>query len=1041
MFSSAISFQSYADKQHLPPLQLVDMAPAQYGEYCKPKYDQLLSSLGLDKNYDRASGNYVYYRRGKSKGGGVVKILDLIGGFGSSLFGHHHPEISAHYIKSLRRNTAVFTQCAVRGESARLAGDFNRLLPGSGKYICQLTNSGAEAIEATLKHAYKVRLDEIRRVYERISRRINEFYHRIDRGEIEARLPGEFKDLTGFRNTVDEANLTQLEHFQNHPVVCAFKGSFHGKTTSALKLTFNKSYRESFEGLSAIQSVFIEIDRPQRLQEIVAEHQVSFLYPEIEDGQVRLQRCSMTAVMGFIMEIVLGEGGIRVVPETTLRALAESHARLKIPYIIDEIQTGCGRAGAIAAYLNTPLAAIEPEYLVFGKALGGGMVKIAASLIHEKVYDPDFGLLHTSTFAEDDLSSAVGRKVLDMLSRNNNHTLHDVQQKGRLILQKLALLQAKYPDIIKEVRGSGLMIGLEFTQLKKFGAFFRYAGQKGFLSLLVASYLLNRHNIRLIAPISTLFKGNPGKDRPAVLRIQPPVTLTETEIERLIAALDDVLNIISHNNEYFLVAHLIDQSPEAAQLYAIPVIPAAAPPHPEYHARVGFVVHVTRLEYLMEYYFPSFKHYPWDRKRFIRWWNGLSRFLEPEVVHRTCVASEGFVVEANIVFVPYLAETMVKTYLRGKEPDSPRAARLELQEMQDKIQDAVLVARDQGDERIPTSIVGLGAFTSIVTQNGTTLNDHEIPISTGNSYTTGLMLQGILKSAALKNIHLESAEAAVVGAAGNIGSTLAALLCFHPGRVHLIGRHNAYSRIRLIKAQKNCLVNVLAEARSQLAAGKLPTNVAFAGAAGTMYADLILPAIHRYWPDQVDAQKALSALKNGSDCLSVLDLDNDERLASYFNDCRRSPVMISNLDALPQCKVVTVATNSTDAKLVGPENVKKGAIVASASLPSNLSSKFEHHLDDYFVFDSGLARLPEGNAVNFVGMPGGGSVFGCLAETLVLGFEGTNRSFSKGDLTLAQVNCMLEMADTYGFSLGAFQLNEVTVPVQNKKTISGEASC
>ena len=72
------------------------------------------------------------------------------------------------------------------------------------------------------------------------------------------------------------------------------------------------------------------------------------------------------------------------------------------------------------------------------------------------------------------------------------------------------------------------MIGLEFQDLEDQGPLLRYAAKQGFLSLLIASYLLEYHQIRVLAPLTTFLKGNPGKRRPAVLRVQPAATITQT---------------------------------------------------------------------------------------------------------------------------------------------------------------------------------------------------------------------------------------------------------------------------------------------------------------------------------------------------------------------------------------------------------------------------------------------------------------------------------------------------------------------------------
>ena len=84
-----------------------------------------------------------------------------------------------------------------------------------------------------------------------------------------------------------------------------------------------------------------------------------------------------------------------------------------------------------------------------------------------------------------------------------------------------------------------------------------------------------------------------------------------------------------------------------------------------------------------------------------------------------------------------------------------------------------------------------------------------------------------------------------------------------------------------------------------------------------------------------------------------------------------------------------------------------------ASVPSNLSDNFKDHLDKYFVFDGGYARLPEDSRIEFVGLPRDGLAFGCFSETLLLGFDGIRRSFAKGPLRPETVCRSLEMAETY----------------------------
>ena len=429
----------------------------QYRARCKPKLAELLAALKLDVTVASAEGNYVTCDDGRN-------ILDMVSGFGAAALGHNHPEIVATAVSALRDGVPVNVQGTIRGSSARLAEKLNELLPpDSAPYCVNFSNSGAEGVECAIKHAYKVRFDKILREYERLSRLLNDFYYRVDRLPEPPELPGKSKDLVDFRDDLDEYNLAQFESFQNGPVMISFKGGYHGKTSSSLKVTFNKSFREPFEGLSAIKPVFVDPRSPHRIAELVNENVCTFYYPLIEGNKVVLKPVKLTKVIGLIFETVMGEGGIKPLPEQTLDFLAANHDQLAIPYIVDEIQTGCGRTGHIYSYADTPLAAISPEYVVLSKALGGGIAKIAATLIRGDIYDHDFGILHTSTFGEDDLSSLVALSALDLLTRNSQAMLQGARRKGALLLERLESLQREYPQIISEVRGKGLMLGLEFT--------------------------------------------------------------------------------------------------------------------------------------------------------------------------------------------------------------------------------------------------------------------------------------------------------------------------------------------------------------------------------------------------------------------------------------------------------------------------------------------------------------------------------------------------------------------------------------------------
>ncbi len=973
-----------------------------YRDYCKPKLAELLAALELDVSYTVATGNYLYTDKGR-------KVLDLVNGFGAGLLGHNPPELVAAAIDALQQNIPFNAQGSLRSDAALLAQRLNQLTPDGHDYYVNFSNSGAESIEAAIKHAYKVQFDKVRREYERISRILNDFYYEYENRHLDLELPGKNDSLTDFRDDLDEYNLAQFEAFQNNPVMIAFKGSYHGKSTSALKVTFNKSYREGFEGLSAIRTVYIHPDHPQRIPEILNENVSTFYYPVLSGNAIKLRSVSLSRVMGFILEIVLGEGGIKPIAETTLQYLADHHGEFQVPYIVDEIQTGCGRLGSVFAYTETPLADIRPEYITLSKALGGGLAKIGATMIAKDIYDHDFGILHTSTFAEDEFSSNIALRFLDTLTQHDNAVLKRVKAQSKRLKDKLLKLQASHPNIVKDVRGKGLMLGVEFTALEERSPFFRASGKQGVLSLLIASYLLYYHNIRVFAPLSTMLKGNPGKQRLSMIRIQPPASITNQEIDALYYALKEVLEIIDANNEFCLIGHLAG-TPVASQLRHAPErFPSFWPITSEQShidARTGFVVHPTKLKNLIDYYFPSFERYETDDEGLFAWWNAISRFLEPVHVRSTYVSANDFVLENNMVFVPYLPEYI----MHNKAPQIQ-------QEMRDKVQDAVTVAKELGDDNIPVSMVGLGAYTSIVTQNGQSINDYEMSITTGNAYTTALSLMGIMHAAERKGLDLSKASVAVVGATGNIGLVLSQILSLNVGKLKLIGR-DGQDRHRLRWVHQQCLSEILQAIRNEITGQRTFDDTLLTGVGKLVYRMLEQPADDK----SANIRQRLLQLEP----LDHLAIAFEKLLTQSADGTYQDNVQLGvGLTNLHDCDVIVLATNSPDPNLIRPAMVKPGAIVCCASVPSNISDEFEQLLDRYTAFDGGLARLPEGSTLDFVGMPGGRLTYGCLAETLLLGFDGHNHSFCKGRLTTDQVYHTMHLAHLYGFGLGQLKLNRI----------------
>ena len=314
----------------------------------------------------------------------------------------------------------------------------------------------------------------------------------------------------------------------------------------------------------------------------------------------------------------------------------------------------------------------------------------------------------------------------------------------------------------------------------------------------MASYLLHYHGIRLLAPLSTIFKGNPGKVRLSVLRIQPPATIDTGDIASVVG-LREVCRIIRANHEYCLIAHIVGSTCRSRSAPSRP----GSPPAILCRRRAAISMPAPASWSIPRAWstWSSITSPPpaaWFPEAALhRWWTSVCRFLEPQNVYHSLVKSHGFVVENSLVFVPYLPDYLVDT-------EDPKL----VQEIRDKIQDAVTIARELGDDNIPVGMVGLGAYTSIVTQNGTTLNDYEVSVTSGNTYTVALTLLGLLRGAEEQGID-RAGFAAVVGATGNIGLVLAQFLVLTVDRLLLVGRDRDGQR-KLGYARLACVETLLA---------------------------------------------------------------------------------------------------------------------------------------------------------------------------------------------------------------------------------------
>ena len=219
-------------------------------------------------------------------------------------------------------------------------------------------------------------------------------------------------------------------------------------------------------------------------------------------------------VAAVIIEPIQGEGGIVVSPDGYLAAAREACDAAGAKLILDEIQTGLGRTGA---WWASEHFGVVPDIMTVAKSLGGSLVGISATLFTEDLREfliPN-PFIHLSTFGGSDVACAVALEVLATIE--DEGLVENAAARGAKLHQGLAEIAASHPEQVKDVRGIGLMAGIEYAEDSM--------GPR-------MSYHLASHGVLAV------YSGN----QPAVMRLMPSLVVTDADIDHLLAALDHALD-------------------------------------------------------------------------------------------------------------------------------------------------------------------------------------------------------------------------------------------------------------------------------------------------------------------------------------------------------------------------------------------------------------------------------------------------------------------------------------------------------------------
>jgi acetylornithine/LysW-gamma-L-lysine aminotransferase len=261
-------------------------------------------------------------------------------------------------------------------------------------------------------------------------------------------------------------------------IIAAMRG-FHGRTMGSLSATWNKKYREAFEPLVPDYSH-------------VAYNNIAALEKAVSDK---------TAAV--ILEPVQGEGGVYPADPAYMEAVRELCTERGALLVMDEVQTGFGRTGKIFAYQHY---GITPDILCVAKSLAGG-IPMGAVLIGPAVKNLAPGL-HGSTFGGNPLSCAAAVAALTVIEEEN--LPRQSAEKGKYLIEKIRALNL---PIVREVRGLGLMVGIELKQK-------------------VAPYIKAMQEKRIIVLNAGL----------TTIRLLPPLVITYEQLDKVVAALAEVLS-------------------------------------------------------------------------------------------------------------------------------------------------------------------------------------------------------------------------------------------------------------------------------------------------------------------------------------------------------------------------------------------------------------------------------------------------------------------------------------------------------------------
>ncbi len=716
--------------------------------------------------------------------------------------------------------------------------------------------------------------------------------------------------------------------------ILSARGSFHGKTLGALSATANPHYHGAGAPVPGFDAVtFGDIDA---LREAFARRPDHYA--------------------AFLLEPIQGEGGVVEPPPGYLSQVRALCDEAGVPLVLDEIQTGLGRTGA---WFACDHEGVVPDAMTLAKALGGGLFPIGAVLAGKHLYTEKFGRMHSSTFAGGGLACLAGIATLDRLEADDSALVRHAATLGARFADDLRRLVSRFPHLVSEVRGRGLLLGLRFAVHRHTwpSSILAVAAEEGGLAPLFAGYMLRVEGVRVAPTLN-------GTD---VIRLEPPLTVSAQECTAVCEALERGLEAFA-SGDIGRVLLGIERGVDALERRPRPRPPARPlPRRPSVDdGRFAFVLHPLALRSYADFDPSLAALTPDELEAAARRIHGLA---SPAVVSEVCIRSAtGAQAHGEFLMVGHTAASLMA---------------LPHEEAVAEIREAVEMARDRG-----AKIVGLGAFTSIVTQGGLALRELGVAITSGNSYTVVAARDGITRALAPRRAAGEPCTVAVIGAGGAIGRAVSILLAEDVDRLILVGnpqRSAEHVRARLLEVAASACRHVLARAsRGLLTPGPLAARIL--GAPRAPRPDAPLAAFGAMVEEVLEPSGALVLTVNA-------------------------------VDAVRGANAVLTATNATGA-LLRASDLAEGAVICEISRPPNFApEEVRAARPDVRIIDGGVIEVPGRPEIGSFGLPAG-HAYACMVETMLLALEQRYQHASLGgELSLAEVDTLRTLAARHGFAV------------------------